>query len=328
MVTKGSSIDHLDVTAVPDTIRYSEVSVIKVQAKSTEGKDVVPDKDAQVNIVLKEDEPLGVLLYGGVGGNAIPGVPYADAKSGKVVFAATLNNPVGKDPQPVQIGVTQAGNETIDGFDTVVVRCKFDISIEMKQYDGSWGNVDYDHYVERIDTIRRGRVIRRIDTTYYSIRRKGCALTAFAMMLTHFGIMETSASLISKMTPDYVSNKGPIDWTFAGTYATLKFKREDGFFPPAVRDSATKHKLKTKDGKKDSVDFTKAREVPLNHLDDLLLRCTPVAVLVLNPAYNSNHFVVVVDKAGPDYVILDPGGNHNRLSYYGNKIYGMRYLVQ
>lgn len=202
-------------------------------------------------------------------------------------------------------------------------------AISYKQADSRWGGLDYDRYIERIDTLKVGKSIE-IDTVYFKVRRKGCALTTLAMMLQHLGKNETPGTLVEKMSPDYIDPQSRnILWDeyIDDSYDDLIFKRVDGVFPVKVKNQRGQS-LKTLSGK-DSVDLSKALPLPLSHLDDLLDKCIPVAVLVLNPTFNTNHFVVVTKKRDNDYEILDPGSSRTHLSQYTNSngtIYGIRYV--
>jgi hypothetical protein len=288
VVTRGTGIDHFVVTAVPDTIRHSEESVIRVQAKSREDKDVTPPQDAKVNIVLKADEPLGVLAYGGAVGNAMPDVPYADAKSGKVVFAATLENPIGKKPQPVQIGVTLVGKETVEGIDTVVVKCKRKVE-RYTQGGQDWSSDKYDHS----------------DATVGGI---GCALSSMAMVMTSYG-----DAVNPRQLNEWMKDRTPVHGGYYGLSVNWNAMALHGNkinFPSYVRKSMWT------EGSKDVLDTTKSTSVAV--LDEPLSKCNLAIVQVYNEKTGNQHWVVVTGKEGSRYTIVDPGGrNESYLDAYG-----------
>ncbi|HLA68908.1 MAG TPA: hypothetical protein VJN65_04320 [Bacteroidota bacterium] len=196
-----------------------------------------------------------------------------------------------------------------------------------KQGDSSWRDMRYDYYVKRIDTTRSGRTIIRIDTTFWTVKEKGCAISVLAMMLKYWGKNETPGTLVQKMTPKYINRKGETNWLFVDTYGGLNFARADGDFPPAIEDS-TGNIIKTPDGK-DSLDFSEGKALSLDTLKHFTSRCIPVGVYVVNPDRNTNHFVMVTGQIEGDYTILDPGRNRSLLSRYRNSngtIYGLRYI--
>jgi hypothetical protein len=325
VVVTAPVIARFELAADPETIQYGEIARIKVQAKDSDGNDITPSAKTKVHLTLQTDEKYGSLLYKGSRGLAIQDVPYNDANTAMVAFSADGENPVGVEPRNVPIGATMGGKENVSGMTTVIVRCKIDpTDFSMKQNESSWADLDYDHFVNAAETQRHGR------TVYYTVKQKGCALATLAMMLKQQGKQETPATLMQKMTSEYIdSQSGSILWQdfVAATYKDLTFKRVDGAFPPTVKDLAG-NTLRTA-ARKDSVDLSKGVPLSLSRLDALLDKCIPVSVFVLNPDYNSNHFVVVVRKISDDYEIVDPGSGRTRLSEYKNSngiIYGMRYV--
>ena len=326
-VVRGNRLDHFGVRVEPDTVIHGEAATIYVEAMAKDDTEVTLPPGSMVNVVLALDERYGNLVYLERKGKFLDNVPYDDAKAGEVRFVADGENPIGLDPQKVDVGVTGEGKS---GVGQVVVKCKLStMGIDFKQGNPSWGDLDYDRYIERIDTVRSGKKITRIDTVYYKIRRKGCALTTLAMMLKHFGKDETPGTLVAKMTPRFINSRtGEILWdSYVSSLKDFVFGREDGVYPRAVKDSKGR-RIKTVSGK-DSLDFSKAQPVALSKLDDLLKKCVPVSALVVNPDYNSNHFVTVIRKNGDDYDILDPGASRTKLSEYKNSngtIYGIRYV--
>jgi|GEM_PF-6333462 len=170
-------LDHFTVTAEEDTIAFGETTTILVQAKDANDNDVELPPDSKINIVLRADERFGNLAYGTEIGKAFVDIPYLDAKDGKILFAATEENPAGLEPQKVDIGVTGLSKE---GTGSVWVKSNF---VKYCQTDSAWANEPYDSY-KQLDN--KGNVVE--PERHYTVREKGCALTAMAMVLRAVGL--------------------------------------------------------------------------------------------------------------------------------------------
>ncbi|MBM4170061.1 MAG: hypothetical protein FJ215_13030, partial [Ignavibacteria bacterium] len=232
-------------------------------------------------------------------------VPYDDAKSGLVWFVADGENPIGLNPQRVDIGVTGAGKEGVG-------RVWVEASIEkFCQNDTSWGREPYDTYKE-LD--KSGNI--KQPEHQYSIGEKGCALAAMAMILNDAGIKMTPKTLNEKMTKDGYFRKnrkgnynGSVDWTAVIEYGGALFKSQ-----PLT-------------GGTDSNWSSKA-PIELNTIDPLLAKNNLVIALVGNKSARdtnkvSSHWVLITGKKNGEYQIIDPGCYRDRktLSSYSNRVF-------
>ena len=332
VVRKKQEVDHFVMTSVPDTIEHGKESIISIQAKNRDSMNLELSSGALTHFFLDTvGEKHGSLVKGNKKGSTLIDILYSDSKSGTVKYVADGDNPIGKPPQTVSIGTVLKADATKRGLGYVAVKCAMDTLTSYKQSDSSWADLTYDHYIRSMDTTRNGKTIVKIDTVYWNVRQKGCALTVLAMMLKYWGIEETPGTLVKKMTPKYIDTLGPINWLFSETYSRLKFIRADGRFPPTVKDSTNKRKTLKAKGGKDSLDFSKGQPLPLDTLKYFTSRCIPVGVYVVNPDRNTNHFVLVTGKDGDDYSIQDPGANRTLLSRYKNPygtVYGLRYIIK
>ncbi|HXG38335.1 MAG TPA: hypothetical protein VNL36_06170, partial [Bacteroidota bacterium] len=168
---KKNVLDHFAVRVERDTVAFTETSKIFVQGKDARDNDIDPPADTKVNIVLRVDERYGNLAYKSTVGKEVIDVPYGDAQSGQVVFAATGENPIGLPPQKVDIGVTGLGKE---GVGSVWVKCTINPPRYAQGGNSPWAD---DHYDNAYDD--NGNEIK--------IRTLGCALSCMAMAMTAFG---------------------------------------------------------------------------------------------------------------------------------------------
>jgi hypothetical protein len=309
VVKKKELLHHFALRVERDTVEFGETAKVFVQAKDAANNDTEPPADTRVNIALRADERFGNLAYAGRVGKAITDVPYTDAKNGQVVFAATGENPIGLSPQEVVIGVTKVGEERKQGVGTVWVKTNF---VKYCQSDSIWGNEPYDSYKE-LDS--KGNI--KQPEKQFTMREKGCALTAMTMVLRTVGLDYDPKKLNDEMTRDELFGKHPktgnwdgsVYWNAATRYGSEKLKPD-----PVPIGTQQNWNSKT--------------PIALSSLDSYLSSGAFVIVLVGNPDRRDptqlrNHWVLVAGKEGGKYRILDPGCYQGRttLNSYGNVIY-------
>jgi len=300
-----TELDNFVVEFEKDTVVFTETSKIFVQAKDAGDNNMEPPADMPVNIVLRTEERYGNLAYRGGVGKAITDVPYADAKSGQVLFAATGENPIGLEPQQVEIGVTGSGKE---GTGRMWIKASIE---KFCQNDSLWRDQDYDSYKE-LDA--KGNIKK--PERQFTIGEKGCALTAMAMVLKAVGKNYNPSILNDSMTVDGLFTKhkttgiwsGGVDWRAVTDYANDKI---GGVHPIGEEDN-----------------WKKKQPIPLSELNPHLQKSHFVVALVGNPDKKNptilrNHWVLVTGTKDNQYQILDPGCYSGRqtLDSYANNIY-------
>ncbi|MBM4161325.1 MAG: hypothetical protein FJ217_09530 [Ignavibacteria bacterium] len=290
VMVKGSPLHHFLVTVQPDTIDHGDTSTIKAQAKDQNNSDIEAPAGTKANVSLNDSEKYGNLTYEALRGLVISDVPYASANEGRVKFVADGENPIGKPPQPVPIGVTSDGKE---GTGQVVVRCK----VQPPRYPQggrgtsrpAWADSIYDNSGKNIATL-------------------GCALSTMAMVMTAYGDTVNPGQLNSwkKQAPqDSGGYRGEsINWN-----AITKHSKGE------IRLSYSKARF-WKDSLRTAVDSTQMSDPGI--LDSNLDVCKLVIVQVYNKETGNQHWVLVTRKLGGRYTIVDPGGrNEQFLDAYG-----------
>jgi len=294
VVVVGVAIHHFAVIVTPDTVHHGKSANVKIQAKDEAGGDLKATSDTKVNIVLGTDEKYGNLHHQGATGKTLLAVPYEDANSSTVSFLANGENPIGKDPQKVQIGMTKAGQEAIGGSGWAVVKCHLSAPLYRQGSGSEWAQDTYDH-------------------SAYTIGDLGCALSCMAISMTSLGDTIDPGTLNTWMT-----NRKP----YEGGYHRARVNWE------AMSRHSPEKGIKVAEATSVRDDFN------LSVFDDHLLRCELIIAKVFNPESvknksreeqiaaerDGNHWVVIVSKNGRTFSILDPGRGLQTLSDYG-KIY-------
>jgi len=144
------------------------------------------------------------------------------------------------------------------------------------------------------------------DATQDSIRKKGCAVSTAAIVLTAFGHATDPGELNSWMKARSIEEGGysgeSVNWQGAFRRfkeLTFNYTSNRGF---GVPDSARSPSV----------------------LDNPLSSCRLVIVQVQNPR-GGEHWVVVTGKQGNDYTIRDPGYPKTLLSQYESRFW--KYIV-
>lgn len=122
VVVKRQELDHFVVTVDPPTIAFTETARIFVQAKDAENKDVDLSPDALLTFSLEGESAFGTFVD--ADGETLKTVPvelrdvrYADARDGRILFAAVAANPVTSAAPIVQVVLqsdpTKAGEKVV-----------------------------------------------------------------------------------------------------------------------------------------------------------------------------------------------------------------------
>lgn len=299
---KGEELlDHFVVRFEQDTVAFTESARIFVQAKDANDRDIDLPADTKVNIVLRADERYGNLAYQSRVGKEMINVPYGDANSGQVVFAATGENPIGLEPQKVDVGVTSSGKA---GMGSVWVKCKINPPRYAQGGNSPWAD---DHYDKAYDG--NGREIK--------IRTLGCALSCMAMAMTALGDTVNPGELNEWMKAKQTIREGGYDGTNVNWEAISRHAPQKGLSISNPVNVAVNFELAT--------------------FDQFLAKCELIIAKVFNfesvrnkpkevqekARKEGNHWVVIIGRSGGLYSILDPGRGSTSLSEYG-RIY--RYL--
>jgi hypothetical protein len=226
---------------------------------------------------------------------------------GKLQFVADGENPIGLDAQQVKISVVLSDDETKEGAGTVAVLPSIE---KFCQNDANWAGLDYDKYVDSVETNKQGK------TVYYKIARKGCALTCMAMVAKAGG-----ANLDPGRLAEYMNNPSHygygkdygVKWGIVNVLQGVSQK----FQFPISQGSGLKY------DQKPNVDLSKSTTVELSSLDQYLTGGALIIAQVYNPTTRGNHWVLVTEKQGSKYTIIDPGCYEGRddLQSYSNNIY-------
>jgi hypothetical protein len=288
-----NSLHHFDVVVNPDTVYHSETATVKVQAKTSDGKEVEISGGSVITIALGENGlRFGRLL--GPGGNGLSLVTtYSHAKIGNVQYVADAENPLGWDPQPIQIIVGGLGK---NGKGEFAVGAGLEFAL-FSQGDKRWRDSLYDNSMAEFHTL-------------------GCALTCMAMVLMATGVNTDPGTLNYWMKEnDGFDGLGVRWWSIDGYPGNerVSYYEQDG--QGIGRDK--------KSGK-----LIIPEAVKLSDLDQYLNKGYPAVVNVLNPTTGNGHWVLVSGKRNGEYRIFDPGGYANRITLggdYSNTVY--KYVV-
>jgi len=109
LLVTHSTLDYFYVSTEHDTMAFTEMTRIFVEAKDKDGRDVDLPAGTMISVALSTSVQYGGLEYGGRRGIIIDNIPYHDAQSGKVRFAADGEIPMEPNPQPVAIQVSGEG---------------------------------------------------------------------------------------------------------------------------------------------------------------------------------------------------------------------------
>jgi|GEM_PF-4653685 len=303
-------VHHFSVTIDPDSIHHGSTAQLFVTARDAEDKVVDIPGDTRLDFFVGSGAgqwgDLGTASEGFVQkGDLLTGVRYDQARAGAVVYVADGENPLGKGPQIVALGVQLQTDPTIGGTGSVKVRCKIDPP-HYRQRDPAWAS---DHY-DSAYTVKNG------DSLAVGIRTLGCALSCMAMAMTAYGDTVTPGELNAFKKSDSTH----ADFRFVGDLVKWNAMR--------------RREKKIIVAEPENVDSS----FNLATFDPILEKCGLVIVKVFNPESvkdkskevqekakkEGNHWVLIKGKLREEYDIHDPGRGLTKLSGYG-RIY--RYVL-
>lgn len=304
IITGESALDHFDVRIEPDTILHNEGGKIFVTAKDNENNDFPLDGNTLINFSLDADGGrYGDLSYGLHEGNAINDIPYNTAKSGSVYYIAAGENP--DSVSEIRIGVTGALKEGIGSAKVKTV-------IE-KYCQTDYPNVQYDHYARKSKLNKEKDSVRTDGSiVYYSVANKGCTLTCMAMVAKAGGA-DTNPEKLAKYLIDsngFDGNK--VKWT-----AVNSLEKYSKFSSPISDGDGLFY------DNNDKLVLSKSEPINLSSMDLYLSKKALIIAQVYNPSTKNNHWVLVTEKNGGKYSIIDPGcyNSRNDLESYNNNVY-------
>ncbi|MBD3339345.1 MAG: hypothetical protein GF353_09560, partial [Candidatus Lokiarchaeota archaeon] len=228
---------------------------------------------------------------------------YSSAKMGGLKYIADGENPINCEPRTVIITVTHKNKPNINGNDPLHVKCKLNYHYYL-QGDEPWKNDDYDKYIKEI--------VNNLPI-YYKIKRKGCALTCMAMALKTMGVDYNPGTLNTWMKNNSGFYGSRVKW---GSINSLSHN-----------SNIIYHKFIGDGLAKDPTGKIISPTINLSSINNYLKKCWIVIAQVANP--NSgyrNHWILVTEKVGNNYNILDPSyKNRKDLAAYTNKVY--RFII-
>ena len=280
------SLDHFSVTISPDTVAHSDTTSVLILPKTINNETIFIPDTTLLDITLDNNGELyGTLLAGdGSMNKSLKGVSFSYLKDKQLKYIADGENPINCCPPLIYLNLILSRDTTINGMDSAWVKCKIDFE-RFSQGDSRWGDDDYDTY---IDTVINN------DTTYFKIRKKGCALTCLSMVLNTCGFT-TDPGKLNKWKIDNNGYVGPdISWIIYPEEENM------GYLFSLPSDSL----------------------LNLSNIDKYLHKCYILITKVINPLTEENHWVIINGKKDGKYNIVDPGSiNGKTLDEYNNKIY-------
>lgn len=281
----------------PSTVRYGDTVKVDVLRKLTDSTGIPLAADAWLDYQIFRGVNTGTLA-------TFDGRKSGDYISGSYPTARFLA--IEESPQPdsiemrIVVNVYSEGSAPsglrlpLSGVGRIRVLKKGLNFTYFTQGDRAWANLLYDN------------------SKTEKIGKKGCALTAMAMVLKAFGVNVDPGSLNEWMKNNNGFSGLRVRWQsindFPGNDKTMfSFQEGEGL----NFDEATKKLIVP---------------IPINlsDMDASLNKGLPVLAQVLNPTTNRNHWVLVTGKQSGEYKILDPGGYPNRTTLsrdYKNLVY-------
>lgn len=296
-------IHHFSLLTDPDTVSHGSIADLFVTARDQSNNEIVIPPDTPLDLFVgagsEQYGDLASTIHGTPSkGDQLAGVRYDQARVGGVIYIADGENPIGKSPPLVPIGVQLQAQPGVNGLGTVAVGCRIDPP-RYAQGDARWGRLQYDS-----SYFRNSRGV--LDTG--RISGIGCALSSLAMALTAFGDTVTPGELNAWMTKRSSINGGFVGDAVNWLAPTMR--------NPGMIDLLRFEKKRLRKKRGDAPDSTQTTNVEM--LTEYLLKCQLAIVQVFNTKTQNQHWVVVSGKEGNRFRILDPGGrNEKYLDDYG-----------
>jgi hypothetical protein len=276
---------------IPDTVKYKNQSIIKIEGKDKEGETVAISSNSQLAFSLDTaGVNYGKFLFKKEKYENNLTVQYSDLDT--VRYTAEGKNPINLTPREVNIPVKLCEDENVKGSGKCWVHCIIEPQ-DYNQYGETWSDQTYDS----------------IDAT---IASKGCALTCEAMVMTSYGDNIEPGKLNTWMKDPKRSS------FYEGAYyahGRVSWYAIDKHYPGRMKMNPHLYEIQIWDKDSKSYKFTKASNT--SDLDEPISKCQLVIVSVWNST--ESHFVVVTGKKGNRYTINDPGPlEHEYLDQYGD----------
>lgn len=291
-------LDHFQVSVIPDTVKHENQAVIMVKAKDKNNNDIDLSSSAFVSFALDTAGIVyGELQYDENKAKMFNSIPYPEAATGKIKYLADGKKPLNLYPRLINIPVTSMKDALVLGIGKGWVQAFVDV----EKY--SQGNPDYsgDIYGNSKDS---------------TIQQLGCALCCMAMVMRAYGDSVDPGDLNEWMKDSKrngnVGNGGydgnRVSWFAVELHSNNEIDMEPGGKRINIRkDPITKEK---------KPDLGNASNSAV--LDEPLLKGQLIIVQVFNNETKGQHFVVVAEKVGGRYRIVDPGyRNVEYLDQYG-----------
>jgi hypothetical protein len=179
----------------------------------------------------------------------------------------------------------------------VVVKCKIDPPHYRQGGNSIWANDHYDN------AFKKNQKTGTLDTV--RIKDWGCALSAMAIAMTAFGDTinpgQLNAWMKDKRAPEEGGYYGSsVNWNVIELQSNGAISYESNW-------------------NRNFRDPTKATSLSI--LDQHLKRCELAIVQVYNSRTGNQHWVVVTEKKGGNYHIIDPGRGETTLDGYDSRFW-------
>jgi hypothetical protein len=164
---------------------------------------------------------------------------------------------------------------------------------------------------------KNGNIIKDKDgnPVYYGVGDKGCALTCMAMVAKAGGVNTDPGKLAEYMNQHDGFQGASVKWaTINNSLGNSRFK--------VGRDSYQGGGLQYEDDGV-TIDLESSTAIELSKMDTELSNGALIIGQVYNPTTRGQHWVLLTEKRGGTYEILDPGcyQGRNDLTAYSSKVY-------
>jgi hypothetical protein len=303
-------LNHFEVVVVPDTIEHSKSSIIKVIPKNKKGEIIEIVDKTELNFLLSASGQKYGRLIAPEGDGPTVNITYGSTKEGKLTYVADGKYVIGDSAKEVEVSVVQGDDENINGIGRFYIRPTIE---PFCQGDSRWAGTKYDEYVKKD---KNGNIIKdkNGNPVYYGVGDKGCALTCMAM-IAHAGGAETDPGKLA----DHMRENNGFDGARVVWSAIDDLTDNTRYSFDACQGSGLQYKADKK-----TVDLSNSTNVALSDLDRFLDNGSLIIAQVYNPSTGNQHWVLVTNKEGNEYNILDPGCYSGRTTLsngYGNNVY-------
>jgi Peptidase_C39 like family len=236
--------------------------------------------------------------------------------SGIIISAKAENRPplvvaekVRSNPNPV--GGKLSSVNFFDGLSGVAIITLRKQPVKFCQ--GDWENI-YDEYARPKYDKSGDSTDAQGNKVYYTVADKGCALTCLAMVARAGGADTDPGKLADELRQKKAFTDVRVQWaSINGLNGNTGYRYKDTIEGKGLRF------------KKDNVtvDLDRSVTVDLSKMDQYLAKGDLIVAQVYNPTTHNNHWVLVTDKQGGNYRILDPGcyEGRNDLGSYDSNVY-------